>query len=183
MWCSYHPWLSCDCPRISLIPLSQCLVRLTVITQKQIFSSENKVTDFSLCGMCHATARKKSLLFFYLSACRKNLSILLPLLRSWTKRIVVSPKGCGPTSDPLLSAIWLEHDWMRVHLSWHQWVFFLVTNKFEAMALLSLTALTFILTRQLNVPLCWAKHWLLCLQQFPQCKPCIVIYLPSGPFP
>lgn len=47
---SFHPRPSCDSPRISLSP-SQCLVRLTVITQKQIFSSENKVTHFSECVM------------------------------------------------------------------------------------------------------------------------------------
>lgn len=40
-----HPRPSCDCPPIFFLCLSppQCLVRLTVITQKQIFSSENKV--------------------------------------------------------------------------------------------------------------------------------------------
>lgn len=40
-----------------LLSPSQCLVRLTLITQKQIFSSENKVTHLFSSGMCDAHAR------------------------------------------------------------------------------------------------------------------------------
>lgn len=83
----------------SLLSPSQCLVRLTVITQKQIFSSENKVTHFSSCGMCNAPARISSLSHYF--ACHYYLSLTLQDLNQMHNNVT---KCCGPVFDTLLSS-------------------------------------------------------------------------------
>lgn len=93
----------------SLLSPSQCLVRLTVITQKQIFSSENKVTHFSSCGMCNEHARISSHLHVF--ACCYYLSLFL---QTWAKRIQTSQNVADQFLTHCLALAWA---WLNVRAS------------------------------------------------------------------